>query len=122
MANEENLLEEYKAPETETGYFKKLFLSFIDGAVVMGTWYLLYRYLPYEIQMNSIRAVPPTLVAFLLLLLYRVIAMFGFKQTIGMLLFKVKLLTKEQQELSKTQRWMATFLVFMNEIKYFDKK
>ncbi|MGF2414018.1 MAG: hypothetical protein ACQUYJ_16925, partial [Ferruginibacter sp.] len=55
-------------------------------------------------------------------LLYRVVSMFGFNQTIGMLLFKVKLLTKDHQELSKTQKWMATFLIFLNEIKYFDKK
>jgi hypothetical protein len=48
--------------------------------------------------------------------------MFGFNQTIGMFLLKVKLLTKDQRELSKAQKCMASFLVFINEIKYFDKK
>lgn len=122
MTNEENLLGEFKAPQAETGYFKKLFLSLFDGGIILLLWYMLYRFLPYNLQLNTIRAVSPTLVAFCLLLLYRVVSMFGFNQTIGMLLFKVKLLTKDHQELSKTQKWMATFLIFLNEIKYFDKK
>jgi hypothetical protein len=72
MAKEENLLEEFKTPQTETSYFKKLMVSVVDGTVILGTWYLLYRYLAYQIQVNTIRAVNPTLVAFLLLLVYRV--------------------------------------------------
>jgi hypothetical protein len=122
MNNEEDLLGELKTPETEAGYFKKLFSGIVDTGIVLLLWYLLYRFLPYDLQKNTIRAVHPTLVALLLLVLYRVVMMFGFNHTIGMLLFKIKLLTSDHQELTKTQQLTASFLLFMKEVKYFNAK
>lgn len=119
---EDNLLGEFKQPETEAGYFKKLLLGVIDGAIVFGVFYMLYRFLPYNLRIKAIRAVPPYVVFLLLLILYNSITLLGFNQTIAMMFLKVKLLTKDHEELSKKQKLAATFLIIIKEVKYFNTK
>ena len=122
MENEDNLLGEFKEPPVESGYFKKLFLGVVDGAIVYALFYMLYRFLPYDLQMNTIRAIYPGLVFLGMVILYRLIALFGFNQTIGMRVLKIQYLTKDHHELSSMQKLMATFLIFTDQVKHFDKK
>ena len=106
----------------ETNVLKRNMASVIDAAIIIALFIGITRYLPETILAKLKSPIRPEFYILILLAFYRLVSIFLFNGTIGMLICRIKLLNSELGLLSSKEKTLAAFFILINGVDYYDKK
>jgi uncharacterized RDD family membrane protein YckC len=112
MDLQENLLTDIEVPQVEAPQGLKILSGIIDFVLEIGLLILLYIILPGEIRSYLIKteAISTYLVTFAWITIYRIITIFAFQRTVGMIICRIKFLNEDLQPLSPGEKMTAVFI------------
>ena len=115
---DENIEQRY-LDNSEAGFASKLIAGVLDAAVAFGLTFLLGKYIVSSSFWNSITSKSPALVLIAIFIIYRVLALTIFKQSIGMFVSRIKLLDKNLLRPVLKDLFLVAF--FIPVAKYYKK-
>ncbi len=121
MEQNESILEDINVSETEAPRGLGFLANLIDWVIEIGIIVAFYRFMPRDFILSLLdqNTFMRYLLAFALILTYRLVCILAVGKTIGMAVCKIKYLNKNLEPLSSTERIRAGIGIKMDGIKYY---
>ncbi len=124
MDNNDNILSEIKSPEIEVSFLQGFLIRLIDFIIDITILFLIYLLMPpdvFQYLLSSSPFVRPAIVL-VVIIVHRIIFLMLFSKTIGMMVCSAKLLNKDLQPLSPSEKLLSIFRTRFSAIKYYKDK
>lgn len=124
MDNTDTIFSEIKSPEVEVSLLQGFLIRLIDFVIDIAILFLIYLLMPQHVFDEVLSSSPFTrpLIVLVVIIVHRIILLIFFSKTIGMIICSAKLLNKNLQPLSPSEKLLSIFRTRFSAIKYYKDK
>ena len=122
MESQENILADIVSTEVEVSSLQRILSNIIDLILEIGLLVVFYEIIPTEMRAFIIknRPISTYLFVFAWLTAYRLLTILLLQRTIGMIICRIKYLSRNFQPLTSREKVIATFLVRTKNIRLYE--